>query len=84
MASPIPAYLHPIEGSEQVARTAIEISRRTPGLTLLERTVNGQPGLVAQLDGVTVSVYAFDIAGDRIKRIWGVRNPDKLRSWRTG
>jgi hypothetical protein len=46
-----------------------------------ERTVNGQPGLVAQLDGVTVSVYAFDVVGDRIKRIWAVLNPDKLRQW---
>jgi len=42
----------------------------------------GQPGLVAQLDGVTVAVYAFDITGDRIKHIWAVLNPDKLRPWR--
>jgi RNA polymerase sigma-70 factor (ECF subfamily) len=55
-----------------------------PGLTLLERTVNGQPGLVAQLDGVTVTVFAFDIAGDRISHIWAVRNPGKLRPWTTG
>jgi hypothetical protein len=26
-------------------------------------------------------VFAFDIAGDRITRIWAVRNPDKLRPW---
>ena len=53
-------------------------------LTLLERTVNGQPGLVAQQDGVTVTVFAFDVAGDRITHIWAVRNPDKLRPWTTG
>ena len=46
---------------------------------MLERTVNGQPGLVAQQDGVTVVVYAFAVAGDRIKHIWAVRNPKKLR-----
>jgi RNA polymerase sigma-70 factor (ECF subfamily) len=51
------------------------------GLELVERTVNGQPGLVAQLDGVTVSVLAFDIVGDRIKHIWAVLNPEKLRPW---
>ena len=50
-------------------------------LTFLERTVNGQPGLVAQQDGVTVTVFAFDVAGDRIKHIWAVRNPEKLRPW---
>ena len=55
-----------------------------PDLTILERTVNGQPGLVAQQDGVTVTVFAFDIAGDRIKHIWAVRNPEKLRPWTTG
>jgi RNA polymerase sigma-70 factor (ECF subfamily) len=38
---------------------------------------------VAQRAGVTVSVFAFGIAGDRITRIWAVRNPDKLRPWTT-
>jgi RNA polymerase sigma-70 factor (ECF subfamily) len=55
-----------------------------PGLTILERTVNGQPGLVAQKDGVTVTVYAFDVVGGRITHIWAVRNAEKLRSWTTG
>ena len=77
------AYLRPIEGSEQIARAYIDIAGRVPNLTILERTVNGQPGLVAQLDGATVTVYAFDVAGDRIKHIWAVRNPEKLRTWTT-
>jgi len=51
---------------------------------MLERTVNGQPGLVARQDGVTVTVFGFDVAADRIARIWAVRNPDKLRAWTTG
>ena len=74
----------PIEGSEQVARAALGVAGRAPGLTLLERTVNGQPGLIAQQDGVTVTVFAFEVAGDRIKHIWAVRNPEKLRPWTTG
>ncbi|WP_220039684.1 hypothetical protein [Nonomuraea aridisoli] len=32
-------------------------------------------------DGVTVMVVAFDVADDRIKHVWAVRNPDKLRPW---
>ncbi|GAA5769612.1 hypothetical protein Aros01_06132 [Streptosporangium roseum] len=36
---------------------------------------------MARLDGVTVSVLAFDVAGDRIKHVWAVLNPDKLRPW---
>ena len=82
----VTAALHPIEGREQVARYLAEIAGRVPagGLTILERTVNGQPGLVAQQDGVTVTVFAFEVAGDKITHIWAVRNPDKLRPWTTG
>jgi Sigma-70, region 4 len=74
----------PIEGSEQVARACLEVARIAPDLTFRERTVNGQPGLVAQQDGVTVTVFAFEVAGDRIKHVWAMRNPDKLRSWTSG
>jgi RNA polymerase sigma-70 factor (ECF subfamily) len=76
------AFLDPIEGAEQIARAWVEIANRKPGnVTFLERTVNGQPGLVAQEDGVTVTVFAFDVAGGRIRHIWVVRNPEKLRPW---
>jgi RNA polymerase sigma factor (sigma-70 family) len=78
------ARLVPTEGGEQVARYMLHLAVRTAGLTILERTVNGQPGLVVQRDGVTVTVFAFDVSGDRIKHIWAVRNPEKLRPWTTG
>jgi RNA polymerase sigma factor (sigma-70 family) len=78
------AALLPIEGGEQIARYIVDLAARAPGnVTILERTVNGQPGLVAQQDGVTVTVFAFDIAGGRIKHLWAIRNPDKLRPWTT-
>jgi RNA polymerase sigma factor (sigma-70 family) len=77
-------FLRPIEGDEQIARAWIEIANRAPSnMAFLERNVNGQPGLVAQQDGLTVTVFAFHIAGRRIKHIWAVRNPDKLRPWTT-
>jgi len=75
----VTAVLRPIEGAEQIARFFAERAR--PGPTILARTVNGQPGLVAQLDGATVAVYAFDVAGGKIKHIWAVLNPDKLQPW---
>ncbi|ETK35299.1 RNA polymerase sigma factor SigJ [Microbispora sp. ATCC PTA-5024] len=79
------AFVSPIEGGPQIARAWIELAKRaSAGTTILERTVNGQPGLVAQQDGVTVTVFAFDVAGDRIRHIWVVRNPEKLRRWTTG
>jgi RNA polymerase sigma factor (sigma-70 family) len=78
-------FLRPIEGGEQIARAWVEIANRTPSnMTFLERAVNGQPGLVAQQDGVTVTVFAFDVAGGRIRHIWVVRNPEKLRPWTSG
>ena len=79
------AFLDPIKGAEQIAHGWAEIADRMPGnMTLLQRTVNGQPGLVAQQDGVTMTVFAFEIVGDRIKQIWAVRNPEKLHPWTMG
>ena len=76
------AALHPIHGGEQIARYLADLAGRAPGtITLAEHAVNGQPGLVAQQDGATVTVFAFDITAGRITRIWAIRNPDKLRPW---
>ncbi len=72
---------HPVRGAERIARFLVERVGTQPGVAILERTVNGQPGLVVQLAGVTSAVLAFDIAGDRIRHIWSVLNPHKLRAW---
>ncbi len=77
----VSALLRPIEGGAEVARAFIDLAGKAPDLTILVRTVNGQPGLVAHQDGVTVVVMAFEVEGCRIKNIWAVRNPEKLRSW---
>ena len=53
-------------------------------MRFLERTVNGQPGLVTEQDGRIVTVFAFEVAGDLIRHIWVVRNPEKLRPWTAG
>jgi RNA polymerase sigma factor (sigma-70 family) len=76
------AFPHPIEGGERIAHAWIELAGRKPAtMAFVERTVNGRPGLVARQDGVVVTVFAFDVAGDRIQHIWVVRNPEKLRRW---
>jgi RNA polymerase sigma factor (sigma-70 family) len=79
----VSAILLPIEGGPQVARGFADLARQAPRLTILERTVNGQPGLVAEQDGVVLVVLAFEVVGDRIKNIWAIRNPEKLRPWTT-
>ena len=77
----VAAALRPIEGREKLARYAFGIADKVSGVTILERSVNGQPGLVVQQAGATVTVLAFTVTASRITHIWAVRNPDKLRSW---
>jgi RNA polymerase sigma factor (sigma-70 family) len=74
---------HPAIGREQIVRAFVALAGTLSNLTILERTVNGQPGLIAQHNGTTVTVYAFDFANGRITHIWAIRNPDKLRPWTT-
>ncbi|MFI7673488.1 RNA polymerase sigma factor SigJ [Actinophytocola sp. NPDC049390] len=78
LASALP---HPVQGAEPIARFFVERMGALPEAVLVERTVNGQPGLAARLNGRTVAVLAFDITDDRITRIWAVLNPEKLRPW---
>ncbi|MEW1906462.1 RNA polymerase sigma factor SigJ [Streptomyces sp. NPDC086147] len=73
--------LRPVEGGARIARYMVALADRAPGLELLERSVNGVPGLVARKDGAVVTVAAFDVADGRVARIWVVRNPEKLRPW---
>ncbi|MEU6836119.1 RNA polymerase sigma factor SigJ [Streptomyces rubiginosohelvolus] len=75
------AALRPIEGGERIAQYMVAIADKAPGLELLERTVNGAPGLVARRDGVVMTVASFDVPDGRVTRIWAVRNPEKLRPW---
>lgn len=76
------AALTPMEGAAQVAQHYLMLADRAPAdITITERIVNGQPGLVVQHQGSTVTVLAFDVVGDRIKHIWAVLNPDKLQLW---
>ena len=74
--------LRPIEGGARIAQYMVAVAGTAPGLHLLERSVNGVPGLVAERAGTVVTVASFDITGGRVSRIWVVRNPEKLRPWR--
>ncbi|WP_333775260.1 RNA polymerase sigma factor SigJ [Streptomyces sp. IBSBF 3136] len=75
------AVLRPVEGGARIAQYMVAIADRAPGLELLERSVNGVPGLVAQRDGVVMTVASFDVSDGRVTRVWAVRNPEKLRPW---
>jgi RNA polymerase sigma factor (sigma-70 family) len=73
--------LRPVEGGARIAQYMAAIADKAPGLELLERSVNGVPGLVAHQAGVVMTVASFDVLDGRVTRIWAVRNPEKLRPW---
>ncbi|MBE1602028.1 RNA polymerase sigma factor SigJ [Streptomyces stelliscabiei] len=75
------AVLRPVEGGARIARYLVAIADMAPGLELLERSVNGVPGLVARRAGAVTTVAAFDVSDGHVTRIWAVRNPEKLRPW---
>lgn len=76
------AILEPIVGAGAIARFFVDLRQRAPDLSVGEHVVNGQPGLVARLDGVIVTVFAFQVTNGRIGRIFAMRNPEKLTRWR--
>jgi RNA polymerase sigma-70 factor (ECF subfamily) len=76
MASPVP-----VQGHLRVAEFLVHLAGLAGRLDLLERSVNGQPGLVAMNGSQVLTVYAFDIDESHIRRIWAIRNPDKLQAW---
>ncbi|MFB7711949.1 RNA polymerase sigma factor SigJ [Streptomyces sp. NPDC056105] len=73
--------LRPVAGGARIAQYMVAIADKAPGLELLERSVNGVPGLVARRAGVVMTVASFDVSDGRVTRIWAVRNPEKLRPW---
>lgn len=77
-----PAFVEPLVGRDAVLAVWLQLAEHIGEMTLHERPVNGQPGLIAtQQDGTTVSVYAFDIVDGHIRHIWVTRNPEKLGAW---
>ncbi|MGW6057491.1 RNA polymerase sigma factor SigJ [Streptomyces sp. NPDC055189] len=75
------AALRPIEGGARIAQYMVAIADKAQGLELLERSVNGMPGLVARRAGSVMTVASFEVTDGRVTRIWAVRNPEKLRPW---
>ncbi|WP_432893712.1 RNA polymerase sigma factor SigJ [Kribbella sp. CA-245084] len=77
----VTAALEPVHGGTDVASYFAGLPVFMLGRELVERVVNGQPGLVIQFEGVIETVIAFDVDGDHITNIWAIRNPEKLGPW---
>jgi RNA polymerase sigma-70 factor (ECF subfamily) len=75
----VPAALAPVNGADRIARLLLGVLKKAPaGLEVRIVRVNGQPGLMARIDGQAVQVLAFDIVDGRLSTCFVVRNPDKL------
>jgi RNA polymerase sigma-70 factor (ECF subfamily) len=76
----VKAALNPILGADRVARFFAGIAPKLPpNLRTHAAVVNGQPGVVATLDGHPQGVLAFRIGSAGIESVYLVSNPDKLR-----
>jgi RNA polymerase sigma-70 factor (ECF subfamily) len=75
------AAARPFVGAAAIARAVQTFAARGDrwGVTVAPALVNGQPGFrTLDEQGRLVNVFAIDIAGGRIVRMYAVANPDKL------
>ena len=74
------AALNPIFGVEKIARYFSGILRKAPpGFVVRRMRINGRLGLVGYFeDGSPHSVTTIDVAGDKVRAIRLVVNPEKL------
>ncbi len=81
------AALNPIEGAERVTRFFIGLEKKSMQfgwrVALETAAVNGAPGLLLSVGGVLDQAMTIATDGTRIRAIYIVRNPAKLRAMRT-
>lgn len=71
--------LNPVQGRNRVARFMSGIAEGAPPSTAVEiRRLNGLPAAVVSIEGVVVATFSLQVRDGRIRRIFSVRNPDKL------
>lgn len=74
------AALKPILGRDRVTKFLLGVAQKMQAwrFGIEPARVNGMPGLLLFEDGVLVQTVAFELDGDKVYRIYSVRNPDKL------
>jgi RNA polymerase sigma-70 factor (ECF subfamily) len=76
----VPAAPQPVEGRERVARFLVGVSKISPaGVEVRFAVVNAAPGILVFRDRKLVQTTTFDIANGRVRALYIVRNPDKLK-----
>ena len=72
----------PIHTADRISRFFVGVRRRygeIPNRAFRFARVNGRPGALMTGDNRPINAYTFEFDGDRIRAIYLVRNPDKLR-----
>ena len=76
----VAAALRPLHTAAHVGRFLVGLSRKAPpGFHVEAVAVNGAPGFLVTRSGVPENVFALHVEGGRIRKVFVVRNPDKLR-----
>ncbi|MDI1314175.1 RNA polymerase sigma-70 factor, partial [Prosthecobacter sp.] len=70
----------PIRNADRVSRFLIGIRRLLPAdMACRFATVNGKPGMLMISGGQIYGAYSFDLIGERVRNVYGIWNPEKLR-----
>lgn len=74
------AVPNPIYGAANVLRFLLGVRRKFLPPDMIRRVteINGAPGFISYVHGRPLSVVAIAVAGDQIRNIYVVTNPDKL------
>jgi RNA polymerase sigma-70 factor, ECF subfamily len=79
----VPAAMSPVLGADRIATFVVDLVNKThwseSDFQLV--TVNSAPGLLMRHPIFGNSTYSFDITDGRIRAIYAMRNPDKLRGF---
>jgi RNA polymerase sigma-70 factor, ECF subfamily len=73
------AALKVLRGPERIGWLYHCVARRFGDVQYRLVRVNGELGAAAIANGSVFSIMAFELEGERISRIYNIRNPDKLR-----
>jgi len=78
----VSATLKPLLGADTVAKFFTRVYRNAPAgahIQIRFVPINAEPGMLVFISGKLEQAMTFEISEDRIRAIYVVRNPDKLR-----
>ncbi|MCC9198562.1 RNA polymerase sigma factor SigJ [Arthrobacter sp. zg-Y820] len=73
------AALRPVHGPEKVARLMLGLaSKYAAGAVPEFLELNGLPAVAFREEGTVTTVFQISLAGERVRGVYSMRNPDKL------